>query len=204
MTLPLPSSSPSPRFLPSSSLSPPTFLSFLPSLTLFSYRFDIEGPGLYWSGDQGANAAFFQALVDEAKSLGLSLSLSLSSLPSVFLFLLSSLSSLFSLFSVFSVFSVLSILSLSSVSSFSSLYCYQLMVTCPSRCCYWCIHLCLSMVPLTLLALLFFSHKSLLPSLSPSLPLPLSPSPPLPLSPSLPLSLSPSPPLPLCPLLSRL
>eukprot|EP00026_Physarum_polycephalum_P020279 Phypoly_transcript_22757.p1 GENE.Phypoly_transcript_22757~~Phypoly_transcript_22757.p1 ORF type:complete len:165 (-),score=20.16 Phypoly_transcript_22757:88-582(-) len=32
--------------------------------------FDIEGPGLYWGGDQGANAAFFQALVDEAKALG--------------------------------------------------------------------------------------------------------------------------------------
>jgi hypothetical protein len=32
--------------------------------------FDIEGPGLYWGGDQGANAQFMQGLIDEANALG--------------------------------------------------------------------------------------------------------------------------------------
>jgi len=32
--------------------------------------FDIEGPGTYWSGNTAANANFFKAMADEARSLG--------------------------------------------------------------------------------------------------------------------------------------
>jgi len=32
---------------------------------------DIEGPGTYWSGDQGANANFFQALLNEGEAQGI-------------------------------------------------------------------------------------------------------------------------------------
>jgi hypothetical protein len=35
--------------------------------------FDIEGPGTYWSGDQSANANFFQQMVNEAEALGVKL-----------------------------------------------------------------------------------------------------------------------------------
>jgi hypothetical protein len=36
-----------------------------------SFRFDIEGPGSYWSGSTANNRAFFEAMVAEAKRLGL-------------------------------------------------------------------------------------------------------------------------------------
>lgn len=36
-------------------------------------RFDIEGPGLYWGGNQAANADFFAAMVNEAKAMGQSI-----------------------------------------------------------------------------------------------------------------------------------
>jgi len=34
------------------------------------FWFDIEGPGVYWSGNQAANAAFFEGLVNQAHAMG--------------------------------------------------------------------------------------------------------------------------------------